>query len=403
MKFPATEMLKFGRFNNHGIQALSFIHGFYRGLLYSTSSSSPESHPSLWILLVDYLGFPKIKPPSSYTRLSRFLQAQQAKKVSQSDFAENIISVVNFFEQIGFQQSQIKKVISYEPEVLCFNVDKTLKSKIKLLQQLGFSSSDLVQAILANPLLLTQRLGPGIDALRDVLGSDYNVVRILKRSRWISFSAAAKYLVPNVELLRNYGISGHRIQNFILQQPRVFMRGTDVFRNLLIRVEEKFGIPPDSASFLRGVYLACFKDESIEGKIHVYKSFGWTHSDVLTLVRNNPFSLGLSEARIKKKLDFLMNELGFEPAYLASRFTLIGFSLEKRLVPRHNMLLFLKEKGLLIRDCNFCNVACLSEPNFMKKFVEPFKDVVPDIHQVYLRLKSNRNVVTTARGRSDSL
>ncbi|KNA14713.1 hypothetical protein SOVF_105150 [Spinacia oleracea] len=390
-------MLKFGSFCNHDVRALYFIHGFCHRLLSTSPSSSSKSLQPLQILT--NLGFQKKKSLSS-TKLYRYLEAQEVKKVSNSDFAENVDSVVDFFKQIGFEQSQIKKVISYDPRLLSANVDKTLKPKVKVLQDLGFSGSDVVHAILANPLILNRRLNPAIDALREVLGSDYNVVRILKQSKWISFAAAAKHLVPNVKLLQNYGISNDKITKYMLQQPRVLVRKTDIFQDMLITVEEKFCIPRDSSSFLPGIYLACFKEESFEGKCDIFKSFGWAHSDVLTLIRQNPYCLGLSEARITKKLNFLMKELSYEPAYVAAHNQMMSYSLEKRVIPRYKMLVFLKEKRLLTRDYSFYTVACWSEPKFLKKLVEPFKDVIPDIHQVYL---STRDVVPLTQGRADTL
>ncbi|XP_021759689.1 transcription termination factor MTERF2, chloroplastic-like [Chenopodium quinoa] len=375
-------MLKFGRKFSHQLQPLYIIHGCRRHLLYSTSSAS-ESHPSLQILLVDYLGFP-CKKPLSPTKLSRFLEEQEAKKVSDFDFAKNVVSVVDFFKQIGFEQPQIKKVVAYLPRILCANADKSLKPKIKLLQDLGFSGSDLVNAILANPLMLTRRMRPQIDAIRDVVGSDKNVAKVLRRSKWLSFTHAAdNHLIPNVKLLQEYGISNDKTVNFMLQQPKVLYRKPDIFRDMLIKVEDKFGIPRDSPTFLPGLYLACYKEESVKGKCDIFKSYGWTHSDVLRLIGLNPYCLGLSETMIKKKLEFLMKELGYKPALLASRSNLMAYSLEKRLLPRHKLLLFLKEKGLLSRDYCLLNIASWNEPKFIEKYIEPFKDVVPDIHQVY--------------------
>uniref|UniRef100_A0A803LJZ9 Reverse transcriptase zinc-binding domain-containing protein n=1 Tax=Chenopodium quinoa TaxID=63459 RepID=A0A803LJZ9_CHEQI len=307
--------------------------------LASPQRSRPTAHSRL--------GFPS-KKPLSPTKLSRFLEEQEAKKVSDFDFAKNVVSVVDFFKQIGFEQPQIKKVVAHEPRILCSNADKTLKPKIKLLQDLGFSGADLVHAILANPLLLIRLSGPAIDAIRVVVGSDYNVAKILKRSNWLSFANAANYLIPNVKLLQAYGISNDKIAKFMLQQPRVLVRKTDIFRDLLIKVEDKFGIPRDSPRFLPGVYLACYKEESVKGKCDIFKSYGWTHSDVLRLIGKNPYCLGYSEAMITKKLEFLTKVLGYKPAFLASHYNLMAYGLEKRLLPRHKLLLFLKEKALVI-------------------------------------------------------
>uniref|UniRef100_A0A803MI10 Uncharacterized protein n=1 Tax=Chenopodium quinoa TaxID=63459 RepID=A0A803MI10_CHEQI len=74
------------------------------------------------------------------------------------------------------KQSDIRIIVCHEPLILVSGVSKTLKPKIKLLNDLGLSGSDLVQTVVWNPSMLRQRLGPAIDAFRTILGSDQSVV-----------------------------------------------------------------------------------------------------------------------------------------------------------------------------------------------------------------------------------
>uniref|UniRef100_A0A803L3H3 Uncharacterized protein n=1 Tax=Chenopodium quinoa TaxID=63459 RepID=A0A803L3H3_CHEQI len=300
------------------------------------------------------------------------------------DWVEKAESVIHFLKQIGFQQSDIRKIVSDEPRILLSRVSQTLKPKIKLLNDLGLSGSDLVQAVVRHPVILRQRLGPAIHAFRTVLGSDENVVRAINNSHWIQFSKAANNLIPNVELLQSYsGISGEKIQKHIIRHPSLYCMTTDLFRKILTRVENKLGIPPNSVMLFYGIKcVAQLSDQSIDDKCEIFKSFGWTQSDVMELIRRNPLCLTSTEEKLKEKLDFLINQLGYKPDYLAFQASFFTYSIEKRLLPRHQVLQVLKEKGLIKEHHLLSSASILTEANFLKKFIFPFEE----IHEVYAQL-----------------
>ncbi|XP_021723367.1 uncharacterized protein LOC110690784 [Chenopodium quinoa] len=423
-------------------------------LLYSTStsltnqgnppSSSSSFSTSLANFLVDNLG---ISNQRSLSLSAKFTKLWKVGDTTEFHFFENADSVVQFFKQLGFQQSHIQKIIIYDPRFLVSRVHKTLKPKIQLFNDLGMSESDVVQTVSRNPKILQQRLGPTIHALKTVLGSDENVVTFLKRSGWFNFHGVANYLIPNVELLQKYcGISRDTIQKHIFRQPNIFTVKTDVLRDILIKVELQLGIPRDSSMFLYGLFchlrksmmfmLNCFTqlqlllllllrrpniftvktdvlrdtlikvelklgiprdfpmflygvnillfygEKNIKDKCKVFMSFGWTQSDVMKLIRQNPMCFTSSKARIKERLGFLMNQMSYKPYYLATQTKLFICSLEKRLLPRHRVLQILKEKGLLRMDYHLSSTISLTESVFLKRFVLPFEEV----HQVYAQL-----------------
>ncbi|XP_021766977.1 uncharacterized protein LOC110731419 [Chenopodium quinoa] len=281
------------------------------------------------------------------------------------------------------QQSDIRIIVCHEPLILVSRVSKTLKPKIKLLNDIGLFGSDLVETVVWNPSMLRQRLGPAIDAFRTILGSDQNVVRVMKRSGWIQFDKASYYLIPNAELLQSYcGISGKKIQKYIIHQPGVFSMKTDLFRKNLIRVEKKLGIPRDSKMFFYGIQsVAICSDKNIDDKCEIFRSFGWTQSNVKDLIRRHPLCLTLKKEIIKEKLDFLINQLGYKPACPAFQ-SLFSCSIEKRLLPRHRVLQVLKEKRLIKKHYRLSGASVLTEAHFLKKFVLPFEEV----HGVYAQL-----------------
>ncbi|KAK9755435.1 hypothetical protein RND81_01G024800 [Saponaria officinalis] len=373
-------MLKFGRKFNI-IESLS--HQQF------SSTSISQKHPiNLPNYLVESLGFSTQQSLSTSAKLSNFWRIQGPRKVSDFNFVFKANSIIDFFKLHGFNDSHIRKIVSFDPRILTVKIDKTLKPKFKILHELGFSGSDLVQVISSNPGFIHRHLDPAVCALKVVLGTNENVIRVLKQSSRFQLSWASKYLISNVTLLENeYCIHRDVIHRHILRNPRVFVVKTDIFQDILIRVEKTLDLPRDIPSFLHGVELLfSLNDDKVESRCRVFKSFGWSDFDVRTMVRQMPNCLGLTEAMITKKLDFFMNVLGYKSGFLAARARLLSYSLEKRLFPRHRVLTVLLETGLV--DEIFYSAFRITDALFLQKFVLPFKDVKPDLLALYSDTKA---------------
>ncbi|KAJ8448436.1 LOW QUALITY PROTEIN: hypothetical protein Cgig2_022064 [Carnegiea gigantea] len=63
--------------------------------------------------------------------------------------------------------------------------------------------------------------------------------------------------------------------------------------------------------------------------------------------------------------------------------------LAKRVLPGHLVLELLKEKGLIGRSLVLCTSLTFSEGKFLRKFLLPFQDVVPNLHEAYLNSKGS--------------
>ncbi|XP_074311913.1 transcription termination factor MTERF15, mitochondrial-like [Silene latifolia] len=377
------------------IQVVHYVNNFQRFNFYSTKSPNQtikSPNQSYTNYLVNNLGFSHQQALSTSTKL-------RSKNPDYFKSSDNANSVVDFLKQYGFDDTHIKKVVSSYPQILASNVDKTLKPKFKLLQDHGFSGSDLVSIISSSSASLVSRnMDHIIHDLRGIMGSNENLIKFFRRSHFFMNSSGLLNLNSNIALLINeYGLDIGVIRNGILQYPGPYLGNTDIFRNLLVRVEEELRIPRNSGMFLYGIrLLSSSSKQIIESKCQVLKSFGWTEYDVSELIRRNPHALLISEENIRQKLGFLMTELGYKPDFLAKHAVLLGCSLEKRMVPRHRVLLVLKEKGLLL-DYNFYTAIIKTEKQFLKTLIEPFKEDAPGLLELYQGNKGCSNIDAIAR------
>jgi len=63
-------------------------------------------------------------------------------------------SVINFFKNHGFNDSDIHRIIKIEPWLLSCNTHKTILPKFQFLISKGASSSDIVRMVVGNPKFL---------------------------------------------------------------------------------------------------------------------------------------------------------------------------------------------------------------------------------------------------------
>ncbi|XP_074281146.1 uncharacterized protein LOC141606057 [Silene latifolia] len=370
-----------------------YLHNFKHLRLYSTDSSNqiPKfPNQSYTNYLVHNLGFSHQQAQSISTKVAN-------KYADYSKFSGNANSVIDFLKQNGFDDTHIKKAVSSFPRILAANVDQTLKPKFQLFQDHGFSESNLVSVISSSPFIVSKRMDPIIRDLRAILGSTDNLIKFFRKPNLFISQSALANLNSNIALLnKEYGIDINVIRNAILQFPGAYLKDTEFFRNTMVRVEKELGIPRNSGMFVYGIrLLCCFSKKGIESKCQVFKSFGWTEYDVSELMRGNPLIFQMSEENIRKKLGFLMTELGYKPDFLATRFMLLSCSLENRLVPRHRVVLFLKEKGLL--DYNFYTATKKTEKEFLTILIEPFKEDAPGLLELYQSSKGHSNIDAISR------
>lgn len=345
----------------------------------SLNHEAPKPHfSSLVNFLINSVGFTK---EAAITTSSKVPSLKSTK---------NPESVISILKQYNLDNTHIKDIIFYDPEILTCKPNKTIEPKIRVFLEYGFSESDLVQLIKGNPGLL--RIGlhtqiiPVIDFIRRFVNSDEQAIQVIRKTKWLfSVSYNFEKVSANLLQLQNRGLSNDQIVRLITNQPSCLRLDPLVFQRRLIRVVEELGIPEDSKLFVYGIYvISRFKKSTIEKKLKILMDYGWSEQEIATFVRSNPVNLCYSEAKIRRWLDFFMKELGYTPAYLTSHLVLLGLSLEKRVKPRYEILDILKEKKLVSSKPNLSTLINYSEVKFLQ-FLKRFETELPGLVKTYTK------------------
>ncbi|RRT31999.1 hypothetical protein B296_00056400 [Ensete ventricosum] len=337
---------------------------------YSTASGAPQSS-----LMAEYLVISCGFDPDEAAKASKLLGRIESRH--QPD------SVLGFFKSYGFDNSLMKGLLSLNPRWLLLDVEKTLAPKFRALQDLGFSCSDITHLVRSNNTVISHKLQnvlSKIQVWQDLLGSKDLLVKQCKNHRWLLGYSIEKRIQPNIEILRDSGITDQKLSIILRHQPLLLSRKAETLKALISRVEG-LGVARTSGMFHRTLMiLHCVNGKNFKAHLELFKVFGWSEDDSLAAFRKTPTLVGLSLKSLQRKMEFLVNETNCAPSYLATRPVILLLSLEKRLIPRYRILMGLKSRGVHIRNLQMVTYMKYSEKKFLEKFVICYNKGVSRTH-----------------------
>lgn len=343
-------------------------------LPFSTVSTvkKPPQIPFLVDYLVNTCGF------------SRYKAISASKSLNCIQSPENPDSVIGFLRDCGLSNTQIKHVVSWRPKLLCANVEKTLVPKVWILQELGLSRSGLAELIMLKPRVLIASVEPFIKFLRPLLGSKDDVIKTLNRTLWNITDKSIETLVqPNISFLKECGTSDEMIAKLMVRNPNFFFQYPTRLKDT-VNLVEKLGLTQESGAFIYAIFiLGSMSKKAVKAKFDLFKSLGWSEADAIFAFVRAPECVKYSEKKIRASMDYFVKELEYNPSYVVSNPKILTYSLEKRIIPRLNILRILKSKELLKRSIGLYTVASMSEKRFLERFLNPHKESVPEVLKVY--------------------
>ncbi|CAL9754636.1 unnamed protein product [Musa acuminata subsp. burmannicoides] len=194
---------------------------------YSAASGAPQSS-FMAEYLVSSCGF----DPDEAAKASKLLGRIESRH--QPD------SVLGFFKSHGFDNAQMKRVLSVNPRWLLLDVEKTLAPKFRALQDLGFSCSDITHLVSSNNGVIShksQTILSKIQLWQGLLGSKDLLMKICKRNRWFLGCSIEKKIQPNIEILRDFGITDQKLSMILRHRPLLIAQKAETLKALIGRVE----------------------------------------------------------------------------------------------------------------------------------------------------------------------
>ncbi|XP_048432281.1 transcription termination factor MTERF9, chloroplastic-like [Pyrus x bretschneideri] len=309
-----------------------------------------------------------------------------SKKVS-FETTERPDSVLGLLRDHGFADSEISKLVSKVPRLLLADPEKILSPKLEFLRSLGLSGTSIALAICRNPIFLTASLKnalvPGFNLFKKELLSDEKVVNLITRSWGVLSDRVQSNIAQNLSVLRALEVPQPSISVLLSCHPGVVCQKPDDFNKDVEKVVG-MGFTPKTLTFVNGLQvIATITKSTWVHKLEVYKSCGWTEEEILLAFRKKPTCMYLSEKNIRSKMDFLVNKMGWQPAYLARYPDFLSLSLERRIIPRCSVIRVLLVKGLLKKKYSISSLLITIDSCFISKFVTRYQESVPQLLDIF--------------------
>ncbi|RID59383.1 hypothetical protein BRARA_F02617 [Brassica rapa] len=368
--------------------------------------------------------------------------AESISSKASFDSKQNPDSVLKLLRSYGFADPQISTIIATYPRFLVENPEKTLRAKLHFLKLNGASSSEITEIVSKVPKILGKKGHVSItgyfDYVKEIL-QDQDNVKQTNRTR--NVSVLRELGVPH-KLLLNLLISKAKPvcgkERFEESVEKIVAMGFDptskkfvnalyVFYELSektiemkVCIYKKLGFSVDEvwSTFKKWPYLLKYSEkkitqtfetlrecglmeeevravvkkypecvgtseEKIVGSVETFVELGFTGEEALMIIKRHPQCIGLASDTVKSKIEFLVGKMGWGLKDVASTPIVLGFSLEKFILPRCNVIRALISKRLIGEMPAISSALTSPKLRFLKNFVKKHEDVLPELISIF--------------------
>nr|GFA12370.1 transcription termination factor MTERF8, chloroplastic [Tanacetum cinerariifolium] len=247
---------------------------------------------------------------------------------------------------------------------------------------MSLSKSQIANLFSRDPQILTcvsiQSHERSVKVLKKVLGDNLYDSRILNYLGWFLQYSLDKTLMPNVELMKRYGIEQSHILKLFYNYPKLLLHKSQTFKECVRRVNET-GVDTETKSYVYAIKtISSMSFKSWEQKLDVFRRLGYTNVDIILTFRRLPNVFAVSERKIKRTAEFLLNIGKFDLSYVLRYPHILMYSLERRLKPRLRVLEIFEREKILEFKPNSIVFTC-SDSKFFGKLVRPHMDKVEEL------------------------
>ncbi|KAL3819388.1 hypothetical protein ACJIZ3_005293 [Penstemon smallii] len=360
------------RSNNHNCKnSLSFLYKCH--VSFSRYLSTTTTTPTISEYLLQKHHF----SPQTAARVSSVLT--QIKK-----HPENFDSVISFFKESGFSNTQLEKIVKYRPSFLSSSVEKSIKPKIKIFQDLSFSANDIAKLISTYPSILhcslNNRVIPSLSTLKGFLGSDGGVAKVIRICGLLLTRDLEKLLIPNVKFLVSCGVEMGQIKKLFNSFPRYLLHKPDTIKKFFNKVDE-MGVSRSSRMFIHAVGVCCsMSDETWKLKLKAFRNMGFSENDIVVAFRQCPSAFSSREEKMKEVMKFLLSSGKYSMSCIVRNPSSFNRSIEKKFKPQFQVLEILESHNLIKNWPSLATLCAMSEKKFYEKYVGPHLDEVGHVY-----------------------
>ncbi|XP_008778483.2 transcription termination factor MTERF15, mitochondrial [Phoenix dactylifera] len=281
------------------------------------------------------------------------------------------------FSKLGFptvSSSLVQKVLEQSGR---FQIEpEELRRSVQFMKNVGFSGETVSEVFEELPLSLTSNstdISRKLDILKNVGLKRAEIDKVCCQFPGFLALSFEGRLRPLFEELRDLGFTGNEVRKTILDYPKLLLgmevgelsRCIELLNNLKCR-------PAIKEKILRKGLLRAGIDVKL--RVDCLCQHGLIHRDAFKVLYVEPRSIIYDLEDMEKKIEFLLHKIGLCIEYLVEFPEYLGVNLEKQVIPRYNIIDYLRSNGGLGFDVGMKHLVKLSKLKFYNFFVKPYPE-----------------------------
>jgi len=277
-----------------------------------------------------------------------------------------------FINKCGLTQEEIAKAFKHCNMYLRAKSSQNLEEVLELLNGCGLTTpAQIRKVVLSNPGFFFRRAERNIQSklsiLRTFVKEEYIGKLVSGNARIINLSE--QKLKSAFLHLQRLGIEGETLSRSVATQPRLLLTAEEKVTESFKQAED-LGIKKGSTVFAYALLAILGSGkEKLDGKRLCLSSLGFSENQISDFLRRRPMVLCLSEEKMKRNVDFLVNSVGLQLDDFVHYTFLFGASLEKKIIPRYKVAEALKSMQVLKTEMYLPPLFQLPEKRFLEKYV----------------------------------
>ncbi|KAJ7516959.1 hypothetical protein O6H91_21G006400 [Diphasiastrum complanatum] len=343
------------------------------------------------------------------------LAIQQCPLLLFVDLEKSMKPLVELLEDLGLDsRAFLGKLIRYNPHKLITSAESTLQKLTEFCTYFQLSKEDIAGLVRKNPLFIIFSSGQMfklVEYLKELGLSDEEVGMLIRSEPYILTRSVENSLKPKVEFLKELGVDNIGIAKIIKSQSRLF--GFSIEQSFKPKIAYLKGVgfhEAEIAKLLSGEasILARSVNASLDNKVEFlvglgfemgspylckalkfahstsmaylqrrvdwFLSMGFSRDDIFLMLRANPNLLRKNEDRLQEKIDYLVQTMKYPLEVLVSYPMFLNLSLEKRIIPRHKVLKWLRSMELVKRTPSLSFFTGISDATFQTKYLDNYPE-----------------------------
>lgn len=297
-------------------------------------------------------------------------------------FGENIeaigikdkpIEAADVLRMWGCTENDLSIIFRRRPSVRKMNVNN-LQSKLKVLTDLGLSSSDLAKIIHCRPRFLNCRINKNLDErieyLQRLFGSKEVLLKALVRNPSLLTYDLRDKIKTVVAMYENAGLNRKDLIPMLISRPTLIPRCT--LNDEKIDYIRRTGISKDSRMYKYVFTLfSISRIATIREKIANLEKFGFSEGEILSLFGRSPLLLTLSVDKVQRNMTFILGTMKLSASTILQNPCLLYFNLESQLKPRFLLAEKIDDMGLIpqIKGLPMMRALRMTDKRFVKAFI----------------------------------